>query len=163
MSTHASPSTLTHIASKDACTYVHSCLPLHKNIQRRLLTCVTGVVCLSIPTLAAVQVYVPVWSGVTSCNVNTFTPFRLVLVTGRSLLCGMRGKNVQVSSGIGEPVAAQSKVTFSPVRDSIIVLVTDMNWGERGFWDLGKTSSWPSELYLDFFVSKFVAKHLTKQ
>jgi hypothetical protein len=28
---------------------------------------------------------------------------------------------------------------------------------------LGKTSSWPSELYLDFFVSTFVATHLPKQ
>jgi len=82
---------------------------------------------LSSATLAAVQVYVPVWSGVTSWSVTTFIPFRLVLVNGISLLSGTRGKNIQVSSGIGEPVAAQSKVTLSPARASITPVVTDMN------------------------------------
>lgn len=127
-----------------------------------LLTCITVAVCLSSATLA-VQVYVPVWSGVTWCSVTTFKPFWLVLVRGRNLLPGMRGRNVQVSSGIGDPPAAQSNVTFSPDWASITALVTDMNSGKRRTGDLGKTSRWPSGLYLDFFVSKFVAIHLPKK
>lgn len=126
-----------------------------------LLTCVIVVICLSSATLA-VQVYVPVRSDITWCSVTTFKPFWLVLVTGRSLLLGMRGRNVQVSSGIGDPVAAQSNVTLSPDRASITAPVTDTNSGGRWNGDLGKTSSWPSGLYLDFFVSKFVAIHLPK-
>ena len=124
-----------------------------------LLTRITVSVCLSRATLA-VQVYVPVWSGVTRCSVTTFKPFRLVLVRGRNLPSGMRGENVQLSSGIGDPVAAQSNVTFSPEWASISALVPDMDSGERRNGDLGETFRWPSGLYLDFFVSKFVAIHL---
>jgi len=75
----------------------------------------------------------------------------------------MLGRNVQVTSGIGDPPAAQSNVTFSPDRTSITALITDMNLGKRRNGDLGKTSRCPSGLYLDFFVSKFVAIHLPKK
>lgn len=127
-----------------------------------LLTCITVSVRLSSATLA-VQVYVPVWLGVTWCSVTTFKPFRLALARGRNLLSGMRGRNVQVSSGIGDPAAAQSNVTFSPDWALITAPVTDMNSGKRRNGDLGETFRWPSGLYLDFFVSKFVAIHLPKK
>jgi hypothetical protein len=114
--------------------------------------------------LVAVQVYVPVWAAVTLSRFIMFTPVCVTLDTGCCLLPAMRGRNVQVSSGIGDPVAAQSRVILSPAFASTIALNTDTNSGARGNGDLGKTSKYPSELTLIFFVaSKFSATHLYKR